>query len=81
MKSSGKRGGNRGGVRPTTPIEQKTVISGKVRVRIDPAREMVITASVEDRLLAQRLMLYDWPGVRSIDDLFVYALRQLDAAH
>lgn len=33
--------------------------------------------TIEDALLAQRLMLYNWPGVQTIGDLLLYALRKL----
>ena len=36
-----------------------------------------IAPTPEDALLAQRLMLRDWPGVRTIGDLLLYALRTL----
>lgn len=75
--SVNKRGGDRGGRRPQTPIEEKRVISGKVRVRIDPAKEMVIPVDQETRLLAQQLMLREWDGVRTVEELFAYALRRL----
>lgn len=77
MSDRGKRGGDRGGRRPSTPIEEKVVISGKVRVRIDPAREMVIPCDLETRMIAQQLMLNDYPGVSTIEQLFAYAVRRL----
>ena len=42
---------------------------GKITVEIAP--------TPADALLAQRLMLRDWPGVRTIGDLLLYALRTL----
>lgn len=69
--------GKRNGRPRKTLAEKRPDARGLVTVRIDPAREMVIRASVEDRLLAQRLMLYDWPGVATIDELFAYALHRL----
>ena len=77
MTTKSKRGGNYGGGRPPTPIEEKTIIRGKVRVRIDPEKEMVIPVDLETRALAQRLMLNDYPGVTKVEELFSYAVRQL----
>lgn len=77
MTTKARRGGDRGGRRPQTPIEQKAVISGKVRVRIDPEKEMIIPVDQETRLLAQRLMLNDYPGVETVEQLFAYAVRKL----
>lgn len=82
---AGKRGGNKasaangrlGGRPPQTDITKLAVVSGKVRVRIDPAKEMVIPVDPETRLIAQRLMLREWSGVTRIEELFAYAVRRL----
>jgi len=70
--------GRAGGRKPIPLAERKpSTKSGKISVRIDPAREMVIPVDVETRMLAVRLMLHDWPGVERVEDLFAYALRQM----
>lgn len=79
MTPKTKRGGPiPGSGRRALPLSaRKADPDGKVRIRIDPAREMVISISPEDRALAQRLMLRDWPGVRTVEELPAYALRRL----
>lgn len=70
--------GRLSGGRPYKPdAEKRRSKYGLVTVRINPDTEMVITASIEDRALAQRLMLRDWPGVTKVEQLFSYALRKL----
>lgn len=59
------------------PIAELKPVYGKVRVRIDPATQMVIPVDAETRLIAQQLMLREWPGVTSVEQLFAYAVRRL----
>jgi hypothetical protein len=62
------RGGARKGAgRPPKALTDRTAWKGRVAVRITP----------ETAALAQRLMLYEWPGVANVNDLFEYALRRL----
>jgi len=78
MPRGGKRTagpGKRIGGEPK-PVEQKAVINGKVRVRINPATEMIIPVDAETRALAQRLMLH-FPDVPNVESLFPYAVRRL----
>lgn len=72
-KSSTERG--RG--RPPKSIAEKPRIFGKVRVMLDPEREMVIPVDPETRALAQRLMLREWEGVERVEQLYAYAVRRL----
>lgn len=60
--ANGKRGG-----RPRQPVEART-----------PRKDGKLAAwlPLEDMALAQRLMLH-FPAVRTIDELFAYALRRL----
>lgn len=76
-KPKSRRGGNYGGGRPPTPVEEKTHIRGKVRVMLDPEKEMVILVDPETRVLAQRLMLRNYPGVTKVEELFAYAVQFL----
>jgi hypothetical protein len=79
MPAKSKRGGLRrpSGGRPPKPLTALAAVSGKVRVRIDPAQEMIIPVDVETRALAQRLMLRQWPGVERVEQLYAYAIRRL----
>ena len=72
--------GRLGGRPRTTAAQKKPDKYGRVTVRIDPVREMVIPVDIEVRVLAQRLMLRAWPGVSSVEQLFAYAVRKLAAA-
>lgn len=80
-----KRSGNRSasrykGGRPPTPLAERTPgKDGRIAVRIDPARQMIINATMEDQALAVRLMLH-FPDVATVQDLPAYALHRL-AAH
>lgn len=79
MATKTKRGGPiPGSGRRALPLSaRKPDPDGKIRIRIDPAREMVIAIDPDTRALAQRLMLRDWPGVRTVEELSAYALRRL----
>lgn len=68
--TNGKRGG-----RPPK-IDRKSGKDGRIVIRIDPARQMVINATPEDQALAMRLMLL-FPQVATVADLPMYALRRL----
>lgn len=54
-----------------------SVLQRLIDVRLDPATEMIIPVDPETRALAQRLMLYSWPGVCRVEELFAYAVRRL----
>jgi hypothetical protein len=64
-----KRGGRRAnpGGRPPKPLDERVAFKGKIANRVSP----------ETALLAQQLMLREWPGVGSIEQLIEYALRRL----
>ena len=47
-----------------------------IRVRIDSGL-IPVALPADAMLLAQQLMLRDWPGVTTIEDLISYALRRL----
>lgn len=71
--ANGKRPGRR-----AIPLAQRKLRKdGKVAVLIDPACEMVIPVDLDTRMLAQRLMLYPWPDVATVEELFSFALRRL----
>lgn len=64
--------------RPRKAIEEKVPDDrGLITIRIDPARQAVIDADLKTQTLAQRLMLYNWPGVNTVQQLYAYALRKL----
>ncbi len=77
-KKSRRGGPVPGSGRRALPLSARKADSdGKIRVRIDPEKEWVIPISPEDRALAQRLMLRDWPGVSRVEELPAYALQKL----
>ena len=47
-----------------------------LRVRIDSG-QIPVAIPADAALLAQQLMLRDWPGVTTIEELICYALRRL----
>lgn len=67
MSRRGGRRSNPGG-RPPKPLDKRAAWRGKVAIRID----------LETAALAQRLMLQEWPGVATVEDLVAYALRRLE---
>lgn len=68
--ANGKRGG-----RPPQ-IDRKPGKDGRIAIRIDPARQMVINATPEDQALAMRMLLL-FPQVATVADLPMYALHRL----
>lgn len=66
-----KRGSNRRKGAPALPG------AGRKPKALEDRREIRIAITPEIALLAQRLMLRPWPGVRTVEDLFAYALRRL----
>lgn len=65
MREAAAKNGKRVGRPPThwhIPVQE-----GKAPVVLD----------ADTLVLAQRLMLYDWPGVATVEDLFGYAIRKL----
>jgi len=70
--------GRAGGRKPIPLAARKpSTKSGKISVRLDPAREMIIPVDPETRGLAVRLMLHEWPGVERVEELFAYAVQKL----
>lgn len=66
--ASNAHGGRRTGAgRPPKSLTDRALFKGKIPVRIDP----------KTALLAQRLMLRDWPGVSNVEELIGYALHKL----
>jgi hypothetical protein len=63
--------GKRVGAPPKYVTVRVPIADGKIPV--------VLMLSPDDALLAQRLMLRDWPGVTRVEELFAYALRRLAA--
>lgn len=79
MKNEETTKTNRRRGRPPKPLADKPRIFGKVRVMLDPEKEMIIPVDAETRVLAQRLMLREWPGVETVEQLFAYAVQVLAA--
>jgi hypothetical protein len=64
--------------RPRIPAaEQPRNPYGMVRVSLNPETEMVIPVDQATRVLAQQLMLHEWPGVSRVEELFAYARRSI----
>lgn len=76
-KPTSAANGKKSGGRPRKPVTAKKPDKyGRITIRIDPAREMVIPVDLETRMTAVRLMLH-FPQVATVEDLFSYALRKL----
>lgn len=56
-------------------MRAKAALNGKKVGR--PKTHIAVRLPIETAAQAQRLMLYHWPGVATVEDLIAYAVRKL----